>query len=437
MSGTPDWVRGDALGLELPVHPAALRAGGAAYLTRAFQAFGALAPDNRVVEITQFEPSSGGSTGRKLRLGVRYARAQPNLPEQLFAKFSRDLDDPQRDLGRAQMAQEIAFARLARAPQFPIVVPAGLYADYHAESGSGVLITQRIGFGRDGIEPLYEKCRDAILARPQAHYAAILRTLAQLAAADHAGRLPAALMAPLQGAGARYAVADRASYSVEQVRRRVARYAEFATRYPALIPSELRTPVFLADLMAMATRVPALEPAIRRELEARGDYLALSHWNANLDNAWFWPDHKGELQCGLLDWGCAGRMNLAMAIWGALSAAEPRLWDVHFEALTQRFVDELALAGGPRLALARLQHQVLLYASLMGVNWLLDVPAQLRQRVPDLAQVTGREDPRIADDERARTQLHMLIVFLSLWQRRDVARVLDRVEAAGDAAPQR
>jgi hypothetical protein len=74
--------------------------------------------------------------------------------------------------------------------------------------------------------------------------------------------------------------------------------------------------------------VLAHEPAIWQYLAGNSDYIALCHWNANVDNAWFYTDAAGELQCGLMDWGCVGRMNVAMAVWGALSAAETALGSI-------------------------------------------------------------------------------------------------------------
>src|SRR3546814_7020839 len=62
-----DYVRGDATGLDIPAHPAALRAVGENFLTQALQVFGALAPGNCIIRITRCEPCPGGSTGQKLR----------------------------------------------------------------------------------------------------------------------------------------------------------------------------------------------------------------------------------------------------------------------------------------------------------------------------------------------------------------------------------
>ena len=47
-----DWIRGDVLGMDIPAHPEALRAGGTDFLTRAFRAAGAISNDNSVVNIS-------------------------------------------------------------------------------------------------------------------------------------------------------------------------------------------------------------------------------------------------------------------------------------------------------------------------------------------------------------------------------------------------
>ena len=97
------WAPGDVLGLAIPADPEALRAGGPAFLTAAFRAAGVLGADNRVTAITRFEHCPGGSTGRKLMLGVAYETPAAGLETELFVTFSRDCDNELRDRGKDQM----------------------------------------------------------------------------------------------------------------------------------------------------------------------------------------------------------------------------------------------------------------------------------------------------------------------------------------------
>ncbi|AXQ31802.1 hypothetical protein D0B54_19260 [Solimonas sp. K1W22B-7] len=416
---------GDALGLEIPAHAAALREGGIDFLTTAFRACGALAADNRVVGITRFEECPGGSTGRKLLLSVAYQRSQAGLHSDLFVKFSRDFDDPIRDRGRSQMEREVRFALLAREPGFPIAVPACLFADFHRESGTGILVTQCIAYGKGAIEPHYEKCMDEELPEALAHSEALLRSVARLAAAQKAGRLSEAFTRQFPFDISQLSVGERTPYTARQLQNRVDRYAQFAAGHPALLPQNIRAPAFIARLREDVVRFPGQEAAIKDYLGSRPEFIALCHWNANIDNAWFWRSPAGVIECGLMDWGCVSQMNLAMAIWGAMSGAGTELWDRHLDALLSLFVAELRAGGGPSLDPQVLRRMLMLYIAIMGLTWLLDAPPYLRSLVPDLAELKSRFDPRIRGNEAARSQLQMLTTFLNLWDRQDFGFVLD------------
>lgn len=423
---TSEWVIGDQYGLSFPADPAELLRGGASFLTEAFRASGVLS-DNSIARITDFREINGGSTGRKVMLSVEYAWPAPGLHTELFVKFSRDLDDPVRDRGKTQMESEVRFALLAGLPEFPIAVPGPQFADYHRETGTGILITERIGFGSNGIERQYHKCLDYEMPEPLEHYRALVTALARLAGTHRSGRLPAQLTAqfPLNVAAA--TVGEREPLSVTKLERRVNQLAEFAESRSGLLPA--CSPEFIARLREDAPRFAHHEKTITSQLAADSDYVALCHWNANIDNAWFWRDAGGILRCGLMDWGCVSQMNLGMALWGAMSGAETEMWDVHLDELLQLFVSEFHRCGGTELDLDRLRRHTLLYASAMGVAWLLGVPALIRRRFEAIPN--SRRHPLIKDDESLRAPLQMLSNLLFLWERHRVGELLDAALAEG------
>lgn len=421
----PDEPVGDLLGLPIPPDPQALERAGAGFLTRAFRASGALPADNAVARITHFTEISGGSTGRKALLSVEYARPDPRLHRDLFVKFSRDFDDVIRDRAKQQLEAEVRLALLSRTPEFPITVPACYGADYHRASGTGILITQRIPFGTGGIEPAYPKCRDYEMPDALEHYRVLLRAVGRLAGSHKAGRLAdVARQFPFDMAAA--SSSDRIRYDERQLLNRVARYAEFAASFPQLLPSNVVAPQFLAQLAEQVPQFLRHERAIKTYLHSQPDFIALCHWNANVDNAWFWRDDRGELECGLLDWGRVGQMNVALALFGALSGAEIELWNERLDELLKCFADEMQRSGGPALDLDELEFQLMLFVAMMGLAWLFDAPALIRAQIPQLAQIESRFDPRFAANETARVQLHMLTNVLNLWQTRDFGRVLER-----------
>jgi hypothetical protein len=405
----------------------ALREGGVEFLTTAFRASGELGVDNAVASITRFEECPGGSTGRKVFLSVTYAKPGPGLLEDLFVKFSRDFDDPMRDRGRDQLAPEVRFAEISRHPGFPITVPHCLFGDYHAESGTGILITERIAFGTDGIEPHHDKCLDYELPDALSHYRAVVTANARLAGAHKSGHLGNDLDVVFPFDKAEAMARDPIRYDARQLRNRIARIAAFAAEFPRLLPANTVAAAFIERLTAEMPLFLERYHDIKIFLTSDPDLIALCHWNANIDNAWFWRSKSGALQCGLMDWGRVGQMNLALALWGTLSAAEPEMLDEHLDALLSLFLREYAAHGGPAIPLERLQDHMFLYIASMGMAWLLDAPPVVRAQIPDLAPEHDRFDIRFKANEAARTQLHMLINVLNLWETRRFGEILARI----------
>ena len=392
-----------------------------------FAPSGALAPDNRVVRIIQFDDCVVGGAGRKLLLSLVYEKPAVNLPTELFVKFSRHFEDPIRDAPRFHMESEVRLAALSRTPGFPVAVPRCLFADFHRDSGTGVLITERVAFGTGTIERHYLKCMDYQMPEQLAHYRALIKALARLAGTHKAGRLPGSIEQKFPFDLEKALGGDRIPYNLERLQKRVGRYAQFASRYPQLLPQNVRSSGFIERFSQEAPRFLEHELAVRRFLHSNRDLIALCHWNANCDNAWFWRDHPGELQCGLLDWGSVGQMPVALALWGCLSGAERQIWDNHLDELLAVFVEEFRGCGAQMLDADELKTHLLLQVSLMGLAWLLDAPLLIEREISDLHQIVSRFDPRFTVHETSRVQLHIMTNFLNVWESRDLGMILDRL----------
>lgn len=425
-----DFVRGDETGLAIPAHAEALRKAGAAFLTQAFHAFGALDGDNAVRRIISIEPCPGGSTGAKVLLTVEYERADPGLDTELFVKFSRDFADERRDnRGRWEMAPEVPFTALSRLPGFPIRVPRPYFADYEARSGTGLIVTERIPYGAHGIEPHRAKCFDHLtLPDPLPHYRAVVTALARLAGAHKAGRLSPDIDAsfpfdPVAGS------ADPIRYDEAGLHAELAYCHAFAANAPQLLPEAVRDPEFEARMIRDALRIREHEAAIQRHLTGNPDMIALCHWNAHIDNCFFERLPHGGLSCGLIDWGRVGQMTLGSALWGALSAAHHAIWDDHLDELLALFVGEYHAAGGPLLTRDALAFHLTLHIAAMGVARVLAFPEVVAFRLPEYAEAASPHDPMFDPVDPARNSLHIYTVFLKFWQRRDFGKALDRLLA--------
>jgi hypothetical protein len=421
-----DFVPGDDTGISMPAHGEALRSAGAAWLTEAFRTFGSICATNRITRITRWERCAGGSTGQKFYLSVEYERPDQHLHGDLFVKFSRDFADKMRDdRGKYEMESEVRLAALSRLQSFPIRIPKPYFADFHAASKSGVLITQRIAFGVDGVEPHRPKCLDYEMPDALAHYQTILRALARIAAAHQSGRLCASIAERFPYDPNVAASAAPFGYDAAQLQALVQQYADFVARCPQLLPPALRRPEFIAALDRDTRRVLEHETTIKRFLQGNPNLIALCHWNAQIDNAWFWRDAAGDLQCGLLDWGHVNQMNVAFSLWGCLCGADLEIWEGHFAQLLGLFADQLHAHGGARIEVAELKRHVLLYMALMGVSYFMASPTRILLRLPEAIHASGPRDPMFRGNETARNNLHCLTIFLSVWEQQQVGRVLD------------
>lgn len=428
----PATVLGQQLGLHFPTTIEQLQLSGPAFLTEAFHASGALSADNRVTAITDSKEFFGGGMGRKLTISVTYERPEPGLHTNLFLKFPRDFGDPLRDLFGPLMEPEVRFALLSRRPDFPIAVPKCYFADYDAATASGILITERIAYGENGIERCHDKCLDYEIPDLLDHYQALTRTMARLAGYHKAGRFGPDTEQQFPCDADKMSAASRIPYTPAQLDDKLAKLRSFADRVPQLFPPHLLADGFLDRFIAEVPLVLAHEQALQSYLNSKADFLALCHWNVNVDNAWFWRDADGLLQAGLLDWGSVGQMNVAQAFYGLTCAAETDFLNEHRSGLIELFVSEYHRHGGPLIAAEELRFLYKLSVAVLGVAWILDAPSLIEAELPGVEAVRDRHDPKFREVFLARAQAQILMVLLNEWQQEDIGSAL-RSRIAGAA----
>jgi hypothetical protein len=423
-------VMGDLLGVPFPPTIEGLREQGAEFLTRAFHATGSLDLGNRVVAIAAENEFVGGGMGRKLLLSLKYERPAEGLQEDLFAKFQLDFGNPLRDLFGPLMEAEVRFALLSRRNGFPITVPRCYFADYNSATTSGILITERIPFGEGAVEPRYEKCLDYQVNDPLDHYRSLTRSMGRLAGFHKAGKFGSAVEQEFPFDPQKVDRGNRIPYTAEQLLQKLDKVRSFADAHHHLVPANLRSPAFMDDFCRDVPLVLEFEAGIRSYLNVNPDYIALCHWNMNLDNAWFWTDDQGELQTGLLDWGSVGQMCVAQAFYGMTCCAEIGLLNEHRRKLMALFIEEYRGNGGPLIDIDQLAHLNKLSVALLGVAWMLDAPALIEAQIPNLSIIQDRFDPRFAGNFLARVELQILTVFLNEWQVNNIGGAL-RAFASG------
>ncbi len=430
MTSPPTMVRGTNLDIPFPTSLESLRESGSAFLTDAFRATGALSPDNQVSAVTRFEEFIGGGAGRKLWLSVVYRRDDPGLHTELFVKLPRDFGDPLRPLFSHLMEPEARFALLSRRSGFPVPVPTCYFADYDPETSTGLIITERIPYGENGVEPFHDKCLDYELPEPGAHYKALTTAIARLAAGHKSGALGPGVDEQFPFELGHVRSDDRIPYSPDELGAKLDALTAFAGRYPNLLPPHISAPEFLASFAEQVPPFLERELEVKRYLNSNPDFVTLCHWNANIDNAWFERGPDGELVAGLLDWGSVGQMNVAQGIYGILCATETDIWDTHKDQLVRHFAREYHRHGGPELDLAELDLHVRLFIAMLGIAWMLDAPSLVQAQLPDLDPGADRYDDALRGDFLARAQLQLMTVFLHAWQAEDIPEALRRLPNA-------
>lgn len=422
----PRAVTGDHSGISFPASYAALEQGGAEALTALFRELGSIGPDNAVTAILHWQEFFGGGMGRKIAIDVAYARDE-RVPTRLFAKFTREFGDPLRELFSPVMDPEVRFALLSRRRGFPLRVPRCMFADYNAHFKSGLLITERIPYGREGVEPALEKCVDYEIPDPLPYYEAQTRAIAALAAYHRAGHFGEEIERAFPFDPDDEALLKVIPFGEDELRAKLAKLRDFAVRAPQLLQDGLADAAFLEDFSAGAMEVLKKERTIWAQLYARRDAIALVHWNMNPDNAWFWRDENGVMQSGQLDWGGVAQANIAQSYYGMLCAGEADFLARHDAALQALLLSEYARLGGPRLDAAAFDLDVKLAIAVLGTAWMLDAPALLEAELPDYEALAGRTDPRLRTLFLPRAQLQLLNVFLSEWRRKTIGEAISRL----------
>jgi hypothetical protein len=174
----------------------------------------------------------------------------------------------------------------------------------------------------------------------------------------------------------------------------------------------------------------ANEAAIQRALTGNPDFIALCHWNAHIDNAWFHRDATGALQCGLIDWGRVGRLTFGSILWGGLSAAHHGIWEEHLGELLDLFAEEYHTAGGPAVTGAQMMRHLTLHMAAMGISRVLAFPEVIRFRLPAALTASGPEDAIFETSDPARNSLHIYTNFLIFWHRHSFAEAIAGLPAS-------
>mmetsp|Transcript_103211 Transcript_103211/g.301029 ORF Transcript_103211/g.301029 Transcript_103211/m.301029 type:complete len:647 (+) Transcript_103211:31-1971(+) len=381
---------------------------GPAWLTRAFHAAGTLAQDNKVTKIAQCKvlPTVGtdtpGAGAMKAILSVEYFKHEPDLHDDLFVKYPYECDyDSPLPFVRYSLSRgtddhdglEIAV-NLALPHLFPFRTPKVYFCDICRETTNWILVQELLPFAKKGkmedghatepelkpfdILPACNKHQDFLLSNPAEYYCCLFRKMGQLAAWDKLGRFDCFF-----GYSQPYSQEEFSS-NLQREQQPVMKLVElqwltgsamdkaidFVLNVVShLVPSDIcdepKLQKMKEEIMEMAVFLGDFTGCYQFN---DSSYIALMHPGCTTDNAFFWRDECGHLDCGFFDWGAFHRHPFCMWFDRCLNIVDPDMLQEHEHNILTSFVDDYHRCGGPKLPI----EEVLLRFRMAYVQSLLE-----------------------------------------------------------------
>mmetsp|Transcript_75238 Transcript_75238/g.166438 ORF Transcript_75238/g.166438 Transcript_75238/m.166438 type:complete len:719 (-) Transcript_75238:109-2265(-) len=421
---------GVTYGIVFPWSEDQLAEWGPGWLTKAFHIAGTLESSNRVTALTM-EPKvkvTAGNNAGKFIFEVEYLHDRPDLHKKLFAKIPFPLsgmtknDRQSSSVNKQPMdLYEINSYRLFESAM-PMKVPKFYFGDISNVTTNYILILERVPFAEIGnlsksflapglVEGPYEKCKDFQLKSPaKDYYMQILRCHAKLGGATKKGLMGSVdfhvgnVMTPMAN------INDPTSWGmnpmactgmppktlISQLRVGIKFFSETAK---VIFPEYMTQQSFITKFVNTVMTLSAYSAEINYWKHSNVDYLTLGHQNLNMDNAYFWRDDKGKLDCGIFDFGGFGYGPLHHRIWWGFNCGEFEDIKENLVEYIGAFISMYQAYGGPELEYNVLKQGIIITA-LQNMMWMVAaIPDTLRMcPAKDWGTIQDRHDPRIAGD---------------------------------------
>jgi len=165
-------------------------------------------------------------------------------------------------------------------------------------------------------------------------------------------------------------------------------------------------------------------------------WMGASHPNCQLDNAYYWYDEHGSMDCGLFDWAVFQRMPIPGALNGCAGTMGAGLYSAHEDGLLKLFCDEHERYGGKRLDLEELRLRMNMGAVLGagGLGRFLEKDVYPAIPKEQWHQIESFHSPALTDHWIARIYAMSIDRLLDFWGRRPFRKIVDEF-IVGEGAP--
>jgi len=400
---------------------------------------------------------TAGNNAGKFLFEVRYAKQTADLHTKLFAKIPFPLQgatasDRQSSSVYKQPMDlfEINTYRLLESV-LPVQTPKYYYGDISNETSNYILITERVDFSeingkRNGdlapfqIEGPYEKCKDWMLRGPDKdYYMLLVKMHAKIAGAHKVGKLGAdsSLTGSLRIAstsGNDYGLnpsgptGDDPKMVMNKLNSAVKFFSETAK---VVFPSYVTSDGFQKKFRSTMMKLSAYNAEIEYWKHSDPDYIAFGHQNLNMDNAFFWRDAEGNLDCGIFDFGGFGSASLPHRVWWGLNCAEFDQIKNNLAEYIDGFNTMYSDFGGPKLNKDVMRMAIIITALQNTMFMVAAVPNCLTMcPLKEWETIQDRHDLRISSNvggkSTLRTTLQVMNNGLRMLEEMQADQVLDK-----------
>mmetsp|Transcript_74493 Transcript_74493/g.218367 ORF Transcript_74493/g.218367 Transcript_74493/m.218367 type:complete len:617 (-) Transcript_74493:402-2252(-) len=328
---------------------------GAEWLTQAFRRAGTLAEDNRVERITWWRRFPGGGSGPKTLFVVEYEKPDEELDTTLFMKQPHPLEENKEQRFREEgmymfgdvPGGEINFYRFV-SPYVPFPVPKFYFADLNRESSESCVINNAVDWPKKGkaefgpyeILPPCEKCEDWRLKDSHEYYFAMMKRMGALAGLEKVGKL-----------GPELSTVEWSPYG-PSVPKKDPGMAAFFVKFveevaPQIWPEKVRSKAFLGQFQKHMDAVATVAHIIGFQAYADPLFIGFGHANGNSDNAYFYRNADGVMECGFYDWGQTGFQAFTTMFEAGLGSCLGEMLAEYDDRLMQCFADAYHETGAP------------------------------------------------------------------------------------------
>lgn len=165
-------------------------------------------------------------------------------------------------------------------------------------------------------------------------------------------------------------------------------------------------------------------------MHSNHDYTSLAHMNLNVDNAYFWRDQQGTLDCGVFDWGGLGVGSAGTKLWWWFYCMDYDAFKRSIKSLLDCYVETYKEYSGLQLDSSELYEMVLISAVMQMAGLVSAVP-QIVRMCPkkEWDTIKDRYDPRIGANvdgkSTIRLYLHCMNTIMAIIEDMKADEILD------------